>query len=333
MNVTFYFRHPDKLNRSIERVFESISLGIKKNYGVRVHNVFAKSCRLWPVSMAYNIISLGFHSYRSGINHITGDIHYTALFMPSNRTLLTIHDLVSLHNQHINPTFKRFVYYMWYYLPLKHLKYVTCISEATKQDLIAFFPFAASKITVIPNPVSEGYVAMKAIGNAKPVILHIGTRSNKNLERVIAALAAIECHLRIIGKLSSEQKKLLVETKIEYSNVYGISDEKMINEYRNCDIVSFPSLFEGFGMPVIEGQACGRVVVTSDIEPMKSISGGASILVNPEDVHSIRNGFKTVIENPALQQALIAKGLKNAEMYSISAIATKYKALYDTILQ
>lgn len=333
MKVTFYFRHPDKLNRSIERVFDFVSSGLKNSFGVKVDTVFAKACRIWPLALCYNVLRMGFISRKKGIHHITGDIHYASLLMPKDRTILTVHDLVSIHNSELNPMFKRFVYYLWYYYPLKHLKYVTCVSEATKQDLIQYFPFAQDKVMVIPNPIPDGFTAMKASENNKPIILHIGTRSNKNLERVIKALAHLDCHLRIIGRLTVEQEELLRETNLDFSNVYGISDEEMVNEYRKCDIISFPSLFEGFGMPIIEGQACARIVVTSDLEPMKSISGGASILVNPEDEKSILHGFETALENLQLRQALIAKGLENARKYSINSIAAKYKELYDRIIQ
>lgn len=332
MRATFYYRCPDKFNRSIERVFEAVSSGLAKGYGIEIRNVYARSSRLWLVAMLCNIIRLGLLSHKSGINHITGDIHYTALLMPRSRTVLTVHDLVSLHSKDINPAFKRFVYYLWYYLPLKHLKYVTCISESTKRDLVSFFPFAEAKITVIPNPLADGFTAMEALKNHKPVILHVGTRANKNLERVIMALASLNCHLRIIGKLTQEQLKLLDDTKVDYSNAFGLSDDDMIKEYRKCDIVSFPSLYEGFGMPVIEGQACGRIVVTSDLNPMKSISGGAAVLVNPEDVDSIRQGFESILNNGALRLSLVDKGLKNAAEYSITAVSTKYKELYDRML-
>lgn len=332
MKVTFYFRHPDKLNRSIERVFALVTSGLKDSFGVKVDTVFAKSCRLWPLAMCYNVLRMGFISRKKGIHHITGDIHYVSLLMPKKRTILTVHDLVSIHNDGLNPIFKRFVYYLWYYLPLKHLKYITCVSEATRQDLIQYFSFARNKVTVIPNPIPEDFTALEPACNAKPVILHIGTRSNKNLERVIQALAPLNCHLRIIGRLTSAQEQLLASTGVEYSNAYEISDAEIIDEYRKCDIVSFPSLFEGFGMPIIEGQACGRVVVTSNLEPMKSVSAGAAVLVDPCDVESISNGFKSVMTDTPFRRLLVTNGLENANGYTANSIAKEYKLLYDRIL-
>ena len=77
---------------------------------------------------------------------------------------------------------------------------------------------------------------------------------------------------------------------IRYVYKCDLSNQEILDEYMNCDIVSFPSLYEGFGMPIIEGQAVGRVVFTSDLEPMKEIAGDAALLVDPYSIESIRNG-------------------------------------------
>lgn len=333
MKVTFYYRKPNILNRSIERVFETISGGLIDKFGIRVSNLYVKSLRMWQFGMVFNILRFGFNArMNKGIHHITGDIHYVALFMPRDRTVLTIHDLVSLHNEDLRPMIRKFISYVWYLLPLRHLKYITCISESTKKDLLKYFPFVEHKLTVIPNPIPDRFVFMPLEKHEVPIVLHIGTRSNKNLERVIEALSTLRCHLRIIGSLTPEQLNLLQFYKIYYSNACGISDDQMIEEYRNCDVVSFPSLFEGFGMPIIEGQACGRIVVTSNIEPMSSISGEASVLVDPYNVESIRNGFRFALKESDKTKILIQTGLDNARKYTSGNVIDNYKMLYDKML-
>jgi glycosyltransferase involved in cell wall biosynthesis len=164
-------------------------------------------------------------------------------------------------------------------------------------------------------------------------VLHIGTRPNKNLERVIEALEGIKCHLRIIGKLTSEQEKLLSEKKIKYSNGINLTDEEILNEYILCDIVSFPSLYEGFGMPVIEAQAVGRVVLGAEIEPLIEISNRAMCFVNPYDSESIRKGFKELISSQYYRNNLIEKGLENVDKFKTDAIANQYYKIYKSIAQ
>lgn len=92
--------------------------------------------------------------------------------------------------------------------------------------------------------------------------------------------------------------------------------------------MNFPSLYEGFGMPILEGQTIGRVVITSDISPMKDIAKDTAILVNPTDVNSIRNGYKRAIE---LHKLYVERGYKNIKRFSVETIVNEYKKIYELI--
>jgi glycosyltransferase involved in cell wall biosynthesis len=97
---------------------------------------------------------------------------------------------------------------------------------------------------------------------------------------------------------------------------------------RECDLLLFPSLHEGFGLPIVEAQATGRPVVTSDREPMTEVSGGAAVLVDPEDVASIRTGVLRVLEDHQLAAELVRRGRVNVGRFSASAVAAQYAAIY-----
>ena len=317
---------------SIARVFKSVIKGIRSQFDAKVEQSYVKPIGYWLISMFINGLRYGFKSYlhTNKIYHITGCVHYLACFMNPRNTILTIHDLVILNDASVNKYYRSFIYWLWYYIPIKRLKYVTCISEATKNDIINRFPWAASKLTVISDPIDDMYRYIpNEYNNVLPTILHVGTRSNKNLERVIEALNGIKCHLRIIKPLEAHQIRLLEKYQINYTNAYNLTDEEMVEEYCKADIISFPSLFEGFGMPIIEGQTVGRPIVTSDREPMKSVAGNGALLVNPESVDSIRTGFLSVMNNDALRQLLIKKGLDNARRFNYLVIAEKYYKYYQ----
>ena len=298
----------------------------------RSHISFRKKYVRYYRAMPWNVIYNMFQclGWRTKINHITGQIHYCALLLPSKRTIVTVHDVGMSRNGIKKALLKLF----WFYLPLSHVRYITCISYTTRRELLALYPSLEDKIRVIYNPVNIRFqYIQKEFDRHLPVVLHIGTRPNKNLERVIQALRGIHCQLRIIGKLTQLQMKLLHDCSITYSNAFKLTDAEIVEEYKNCDIVSFPSLYEGFGMPIIEGQATGRVVLTSNIDPMKEIANDSALLVDPFDVESIHGGFYQLIENEELRKSLISRGLHNVARFQPSVIAEKYLQLYDQILE
>ena len=103
--------------------------------------------------------------------------------------------------------------------------------------------------------------------------------------------------------------------------------------YQQSDIILFPSLYEGFGLPIIEGQKAGRPVITSNISPLSDIAGGAAHLVNPLDHLSIRKGVQKVIDDNEYRESLCVAGLKNVKKYSSEKIAEAYLELYKIEFQ
>jgi glycosyltransferase involved in cell wall biosynthesis len=265
------------------------------------------------------------HNY--DVIHITGDVYYLAYFLRKYKVVTTVHDL-GFYTTAPQKTLRTYLQRCIWIKPLKYSSLVTFISEKSRQEALALEEL--KNTIVIPNAVYDNYqYAPKKLNDECPVILHLGTKPNKNLVNTIKALSGIECHLRIIGKIDSTIEGLLKNYNVNYSNVSNLSDDEILEEYKKCDIVSFPSLYEGFGMPIIEGQAIGRPVVTSSLSPMKEIAGEAAVLVNPNDVSSIRDGFIKASEN---YDSLVSQGLENVKKYRIEAVANKYLNSYNSLL-
>jgi glycosyltransferase involved in cell wall biosynthesis len=326
MNILLIFRKKDPRFYSIENVFKHVlnrwrtenkpEVLVLPKAGVSISNFLFIISRI--------------KKREDTIFHITGDVHYVTLLLPSNKTILTVHDcgFIDTYSGLKKWVLKKLLL-NW---PVRHLNYITTISEKTKQEIIRYTKCQPEKIIVIPNPVSNIFNSTeKTFNKETPQILFIGSTPNKNLERVITALRNISCSLRIIGKISTEQRKLLTENAIDFFDTYGISEQQLNEEYRKTDMVIFPSLYEGFGLPVIEAQKTGRVVIASNIAPMDDVAGGAACLVDPYSVESIREGVLKVIHDDIYRNDLIQKGFKNVERFSAEKIANQYLDLYNKI--
>ena len=106
---------------------------------------------------------------------------------------------------------------------------------------------------------------------------------------------------------------------------------KRQDEYRNADMLLFVSTYEGFGLPIVEANAVGRPVVTSQISSMPEVAADAACLVDPYDVASIRHGVQRVIENAAYRNELIQRGYVNAMRFSQEVVAARYAEVYRDV--
>jgi len=246
---------------------------------------------------------------------------------------LTIHDLTILRTR---KGLRRFIIKKLFFdLPVKKTKYITAISEATKKEIVQSTNCDEQKIRVIENPLQDIlYLDAKKTFNAQcPTILQIGTAPHKNIENLVKALKGVNCRLRIIGKLNDEVLNELKINKIEFTNDFDLDDGEIKDEYQKADIVAFCSIYEGFGLPIIEAQAMHTPVLTSNLSPMKEVAGDGAVLVNPEDILSIRDGISRIIKDESLRNKLIAQGLKNIKRFETSRIASQYESLYREIIE
>ncbi len=251
-------------------------------------------------------------------------------------SVATVHDL-GFHKYPEAHTRRQVAYLRWSTNHnVSRSRQVIADSLATKQDLLNYYSISEEKISVIypgidPDlrPVSdeETLVAVqKKYGLLSPYFLYIGTiQPRKNLTRLIDAYLAsnLEHQLVLAGRVGWRSKE--IQQKVEAlreSDKQRILLPGYIPEEDKAALISgaaallFPSLYEGFGFPALEGNVCGTPVLCSNSSSLPEIIDDAALQVSPEDQAAITNGIRQIIEDQALRQRLRANGFTNAHKFT-----------------
>jgi glycosyltransferase involved in cell wall biosynthesis len=333
LKIVFHFRKPRPEYHSIEQIFQRISREVRDSHtNWDVVNGIGLYSRINVISVCRNIQHA--RSLSGDVNHITGDVHYLALGLPAEKTILTIHDCVLL-DRNRNRSIRLMIFkFFWYYLPIRRAAIVTTVSEKTRQELIQYVGRLAYKVIVIPNSYDPCFTYKpKPFNTRRPTLLQIGTGLNKNVDRLIEAIEGLACQLIIVGKLTDKQQENLLKYNVEYVQYLVISQEEIVQLYEQSDIVTFVSLYEGFGMPVLEAQVVGRAVITSDSTPMIEVGGAGACYVKPTDVADIRRGILRIWHDDEYRNELIQAGQDNSKKYAVEKITASYFGLYESIIK
>jgi glycosyltransferase involved in cell wall biosynthesis len=323
INVVHFQRRPlADISYSLETYFENVRAHLPVDVVATARVAPHASRGVWR--RVYDAVWAAFR--QGDVNHVTGDVHYVALLLRKRRTMLTVHDCAFLENP--SRLRRAVIFLFWYKLPLARVAAISVVSEFTRRQLTTVLPAVAARVSVIPTGVSDAFQPAPRVFAHPPTILHVGTSPNKNLPRLMAALAGIPCTLHIVGRLGVEDSQALRDRGIVYRNSVNLSTLELVRAYEECDLLAFCSTFEGFGMPIVEAQRVGRPVVTSNVASMPEVAGGAACLVDPLDILSIKAGLERVISDEEFRTGLVARGLKNAERFTLTAIASSYATMY-----
>ena len=236
---------------------------------------------------------------------------------------------------------------------LNRAPHITCISDNTRQQLLEVSSRAPETTTVIEMGLNYPYFPMPAEqadamienyfdGAIAPFILHVGGNQwYKNREGVLQIYRALReqigdnaPRLVMAGK---EFTPAMEEYCAEHNlggviRVEGASNEELRAFYSRAQAFIFPSLAEGFGWPIVEAQACGCRVMTTDLAPMNGIGGEAAVTCDPLDVAAAAGKLRALLEEDETQrQARVEAGLKNAERFTTASMVEQYERLYREI--
>ena len=205
---------------------------------------------------------------------------------------------------------------------LRAARRVIAVSDFTRRELVEVVGLPEERIRVIPNAVGEPFVADGPAADGD-YVLTVGTlEPRKNLPRLVEAARRVGLELRVAG----ERGWGGVTARGDGVTWLGwVPDDELARLYRGARCVAYPSVYEGFGIPVLEAMACGAPVVTSRGAAMEEVTDGAAVLVNPLDPVEIAAG----IERAAFErEELTRRGLERARAFTWSAVAEATTAVY-----
>ena len=298
------------------------------------------------VRLTWEQIGLRYACYRDKVDLLYSPVAEGILF-PKLPQIITIHDLLPFHYPNLLP---RWVPYYEHFLPslIKGSSSVVCISEFTRKEVIERYPkIKEEKLTVIHCGVDlERFrpCSQKLINKHYDIneyILCVGeVRPYKNIGNVLRALKLWEGgpKLAISGKIFGEHKRKLIELahslNIENRVVWlgYVPDNLLPNLYSEAMAFIFPSLYEGFGLPIIESMACGCPTISSNFASLTEIGGGAASYFNPLDVENIAESIQKVCEDSDYQKKLSESGLKHAQNFNWDSSFNKHMDLFEKVL-
>ena len=328
MSLVHHQRLAASSHVSIERLFDEVRRHLPSEWHARV-----AVCPNLSRGVLPRLANMRAARAQAGqINHIVGDVHYLALSLPRPGLVLTIHDCATLSR--LNGMAREVFKQLWFTRPMERARVVTTISNTMAQELRDWMGDLAADVRVVPNCVRSEFIPKpKPFNAAAPVVLQVGAGWNKNLERVAEALQGSNCRLDIIGEITDIQRRQVQHFGIQFRELGRISDSQVLEAYQQCDLVVFASLYEGFGLPILEAQATGRPIITSNYGAMAEAAGEGALLVDPRDVKSIRDAVLGLCANGAMRENLVESGYRNLTRYRPQSVAAAYAEIYDECLR
>ncbi|MEA3334588.1 MAG: glycosyltransferase family 1 protein [Chloroflexota bacterium] len=270
-------------------------------------------------------------------------------------SVISVHDLSFWHYPKAFPTFQR--HYLRTMVPrsVQTATRVIAVSEATRQDVINAWQVSPERIDVVYNGVDEGFEPAPSArvaefrrqkGLPERFILHLGTlEPRKNLVHLVAAFDRVKSvvpdasNLKLVlagGKgwgydsIFEEVAKRNLQQDVLFPGY--VPDEELVWWYRAAAVFAYPSMLEGFGLPVLEAMASGTPTVTSMRSSLPEVAGDAAILVDPESQDSLSDALIAILEDQDLADRLVQLGLQQAARFSWQRTAIETAAVYRKAL-
>lgn len=288
--------------------------------------------------------------WRAEILHVT----YVGPFVLSCPLVVSLHDVAYKRYPAFFSPRDRLLFSTLMPLTLRRASAVITLSEHAKREVLGYYPYLNGKVHVThlaPNtafrPIAEPELLHKIrarYGIHSDFILAVGNlQPRKNLPRLIRAFASIRnqiesIRLVIVGNAQWQASvifTLVSRLGLEQDVVFTgyIPNDDLVLLYNAAKVFVYPSIYEGFGLPILEAMACGTPVVTSNSSSMPEVAGDAALFVDPHDEGQLADTIQQVLTNPDLALSLVEKGIRQTQQFSWRYTAAKTEAAYRAVFE
>jgi len=280
-------------------------------------------------------------------------LHYTMPLAYPGRTVVTFHDMTFFLFPHHHTLPKRYFFRFFIRASSRQAVALIADSESTRQDAIRLVGVSPGKIFTVQLGVTQEFRPMRdntILQQARQkyhlpehYLLYVGMiEPRKNLPTLLQAYAAVADQMPDHRLVVVGPKGWMVENILQQAGQLNISDKVYFTGYveqvdlpliyNMADVFIYPSVYEGFGLPVLEAMACGTPVITSNVSSMPEIIGDAGVLVTPNDSQALARSLLELINDPMERQRLSIRGLERAAAFTWKRTAEKTIAVYRHIL-
>ncbi len=276
---------------------------------------------------------------KRGIIHCTSQTLALPLLYTRRKCIVTVHDLIPIATRTYNSLTEKII---WFFLimALKKATHIIADSDHTKKDIIKYVKYPEERITVIPLGIDQNEFYERKIKREEATILFVGSEhKRKNVELIIKALPYVADEIQNItfikvGQAQDNENKerlriLAKELSVEKRIIWKEYVQDLAEEYSKATIFVFPSLYEGFGFPVLEAMACGCPVITTDKTSLPEVARGAAIYCDGYDEKNLAKKIILLLKDKKKQRELRAKGYLQAKKFTWEKCAQKTIKVYN----
>jgi glycosyltransferase involved in cell wall biosynthesis len=279
-------------------------------------------------------------------------LHYTHPLLALTPRVVTVHDLTFLLFPEMHTRGRRWIMPFFTRRAMRHAEAVIFVSNATQQDAERLLPAGSNLRSVVPLGVEPCVPILIGdgpsdsvlfdIGIKRPYLLFIGTlEPRKNIVRIVHAFEQIAAQrpaltLVLAGKLGWHTDEIVVainnspvQSRIRHLGFVSEVEKSVL--LRNCEMLVYPSLYEGFGLPVLEAMAAGAPVITSNISSMPEVAGDAAVLVDPASTDAIASAVERILDDVTLASRLRVGGLAQASLFTWNVTARRTFQIYQDL--